>query len=54
MNENLGSTPVSSETARQIEPIYREWDRAWSSDDLEVMVALDAPDAVPDAYYKDH
>lgn len=46
MSENLGSTPMTAEAARQVEHVYREWDRAWSNDDLDAMIALYAPDAV--------
>lgn len=34
------------ETTHELERIYQEWDRAWSEDDLEAMIALYAPDAV--------
>jgi ketosteroid isomerase-like protein len=46
MSENLGLATVSEERATLIERVYREWDRAWSNDDLDAMVALYAPDAV--------
>jgi ketosteroid isomerase-like protein len=46
MGENLGLRPVAAETARELEHVYREWDRAWFNDDLDAMLALYAPDAV--------
>jgi uncharacterized protein (TIGR02246 family) len=45
MSENLGIADVTDEQAKAVERIYREWDRAWSNDDLEAMVALYAPNA---------
>jgi ketosteroid isomerase-like protein len=45
MSENLGLAAVPEEQAKSVERIYREWDRAWSNDDLEAMIALYAPDA---------
>jgi ketosteroid isomerase-like protein len=45
MNENLGRDGVSERAAKDIEHVYREWDRAWSEDDLEAMLALYAEDA---------
>jgi len=45
MDENLGLAAVSEDQAEAIQRIYREWDRAWSNDDLDAMVALYAPDA---------
>jgi ketosteroid isomerase-like protein len=46
MKENLGLKEISAEQAAMVERIYREWDRAWSNDDLEAMLALYAADAV--------
>jgi hypothetical protein len=34
MSENLGITVVPDETTKAVERVYREWDRAWSDDDL--------------------
>jgi ketosteroid isomerase-like protein len=45
MNENLGRDGISQRAAKDIEHVYREWDRAWSTDDLEAMLALYAEDA---------
>ena len=45
MHDNLGANPVPAGAGHEIERIYREWDRAWSEDDLEAMIALYAPDA---------
>jgi len=46
MTENLGLKPVAGDLMAAADRIYREWDRAWSNDDLDAMVALYAPDAV--------
>jgi hypothetical protein len=46
MKENLGLKEISAEQAAMVERIYREWDRAWSNDDLEGMLAVYAADAV--------
>jgi ketosteroid isomerase-like protein len=46
MNENLEMKAVSAEEAGIVEHIYKEWDRAWSDDDLDAMLELYAPDAV--------
>lgn len=46
MSENLCSTVVPHEAARAVERVYREWDRAWSEDDLDAMINLYAPDAI--------
>ena len=43
MNENLGVKEISGEQAAMVERIYSEWDRAWSNDDLEAMLALYTP-----------
>jgi ketosteroid isomerase-like protein len=45
MTDNLGLKAVPGQLGADIERVYREWDRAWSNDDLEAMVALYAPDA---------
>ncbi|MFE0758466.1 nuclear transport factor 2 family protein [Inquilinus sp. NPDC058860] len=46
MSENLSRASLPKELERMLEHVYREWDRAWSEDDLEAMIALYAPDAV--------
>jgi len=46
MSETLGITVVPDETTKAVERVYREWDRAWSDDDLDAMIALYAPDAI--------
>ena len=46
MSENLCSTTVRGETARAVERVYFERDRAWSSDDLDAMIVLYSPDAM--------
>jgi ketosteroid isomerase-like protein len=46
MNENLGLKNISGKQAAMVEHVYREWDRAWSNDDLDAMLALYAPDAI--------
>ncbi|MDR6289565.1 hypothetical protein E9232_002080 [Inquilinus ginsengisoli] len=46
MSENLCQKLVSDEFGRAVERVYREWDRAWSEDDLDAMIALYVPDAV--------
>jgi ketosteroid isomerase-like protein len=46
VTDNLGLKPVPADRAAAAECIYREWDRAWSDDDLDAMIALYAPDAV--------
>ncbi|MGK9234960.1 nuclear transport factor 2 family protein [Inquilinus limosus] len=46
MSENLSRASLPDELGRMLEHVYREWDRAWSEDDLEAMIALYAPDAV--------
>lgn len=46
MSENLCQKLASDELGRTVERVYREWDRAWSEDDLDAMIALYAPDAV--------
>ena len=46
MSENLSLTIVPEEATKAIERVYREWDRAWSNDDLDAMIALYAPDAI--------
>jgi hypothetical protein len=46
MSENLGISVVPDETTKAVERVYREWDRTWSDDDLDAMVALYAPDAI--------
>ncbi|MGH8583794.1 MAG: nuclear transport factor 2 family protein [Gammaproteobacteria bacterium] len=46
MIENFGLKPVPAELAAAAERVYREWDAAWSNDDLGAMIALYAPDAV--------
>jgi uncharacterized protein (TIGR02246 family) len=46
MSENLGMKAVPVDRAAAVERVYREWDRAWSNDDLEAMIALYAPDAI--------
>lgn len=46
MSENLGLSNVSEDVAAAVERIYREWDQAWSNDDLDAMIALYASDAV--------
>lgn len=45
MSENLASNGISGDAAADVEHIYREWDRAWSNNDLEAMIALYAEDA---------
>lgn len=45
MSPNLSRADLPESTAQTIERIYREWDRAWSEDDLDAMVSLYAPDA---------
>jgi ketosteroid isomerase-like protein len=45
MSENLGLSHVSEDAAASVEHVYREWDRAWSNNDLEAMLALYAEDA---------
>ena len=45
MDGNLGLTTIPEQRAKAIERVYREWDRAWSNDDLDAMIALYAPDA---------
>lgn len=42
---NRNKRNISPETASDIERIYQKWDEAWSSNDLEAMIALYAPDA---------
>ncbi|MGH9898601.1 MAG: nuclear transport factor 2 family protein [Pyrinomonadaceae bacterium] len=46
MSENLGLKTVPKDVAIAVERIYHEWDKAWSNDDLDAMIALYAPDAV--------
>jgi ketosteroid isomerase-like protein len=46
MAENLGLKPVAADLAATAERIYREWDEALSSNDVERLTALYAPDAV--------
>jgi len=46
MSENLALATMPKDTAEAIRRVYREWDRAWSNDDLDAMIALYAPDAV--------
>ncbi|MGJ4939468.1 nuclear transport factor 2 family protein [Bradyrhizobium sp. HKCCYLS1011] len=46
MSNNLSRAVVPTETSNAIERVYSEWDRAWSNDDLDAMIALYAPDAV--------
>lgn len=46
MSENLSRASLPDELGQMLEHVYREWDRAWSEDDLEAMIALYAPDAV--------
>src|ERR1051325_8926698 len=46
MSENLALTVAAKESVKAIEHVYREWDRAWSNDDLDAMIELYAPDAV--------
>jgi ketosteroid isomerase-like protein len=46
MSDNLGLTNVKKDQSKTVERVYREWDRAWSNDDLNAMIALYAPDAV--------
>jgi ketosteroid isomerase-like protein len=45
MNENLAAAHHGNDAGTDVERIYREWDRAWSDDDLEAMIALYAEDA---------
>jgi ketosteroid isomerase-like protein len=45
MSENLGLNRISENAANDIEHVYREWDRAWSNNDLEAMLAIYAEDA---------
>jgi len=45
MSNNLSRADLPEGAAQTIERIYREWDRAWSEDDLGAMIALYAPDA---------
>jgi hypothetical protein len=45
MGENLGLNSPSRSEIEAVERVYRDWDRAWSSDDLDAMIALYAPDA---------
>ncbi|WP_225766926.1 nuclear transport factor 2 family protein [Inquilinus sp. Marseille-Q2685] len=46
MSENLSRASLPKELEGMLEHVYREWDRAWSEDDLGAMIALYAPDAV--------
>jgi hypothetical protein len=46
MTENLSRNVLPKDTSQAVERIYREWDSAWSNDDLDAMIALYAPDAV--------
>jgi ketosteroid isomerase-like protein len=46
MNENIGLTTMREDQAKAVERVYQEWDRAWSDDDLDAMLALYASDAV--------
>ncbi|MBJ6724631.1 nuclear transport factor 2 family protein [Geomesophilobacter sediminis] len=46
MTGNLAENVVSAEQRAMVEHVYQEWDRAWSEDDLDAMIALYAPDAV--------
>lgn len=46
MSENLSRASLPEADERMLEHVYREWDRAWSEDDLPAMIALYAPDAV--------
>ncbi|HET8701743.1 MAG TPA: nuclear transport factor 2 family protein [Nitrococcus sp.] len=45
MSENLGAERVPEDLAAAAERIYRDWDKAWSNNDLNAMTALYAPDA---------
>lgn len=45
MSENLCLNSIPEKTTRTVERVYHDWDRAWSNDDLDAMVALYAPDA---------
>jgi ketosteroid isomerase-like protein len=45
MSSNLSREHLREADAQTIERIYREWDRTWSEDDLDAMIALYAPDA---------
>jgi ketosteroid isomerase-like protein len=45
VSENLGRKPVTETDAKDVENVYREWDRAWSNNDLEAMLALYSEDA---------
>ncbi|HVW72325.1 MAG TPA: nuclear transport factor 2 family protein [Rhizomicrobium sp.] len=46
MSSNLSQKRISADACDDLERIYREWDRAWSQDDLDAMIGLYAPDAV--------
>ncbi|CAM2196921.1 SnoaL-like domain-containing protein [Paraburkholderia kururiensis] len=46
MTDNLNRPDLPPDVAADVERIYREWDRAWSDDDLKAMLALYAPNAV--------
>ncbi|MEM5423792.1 nuclear transport factor 2 family protein [Paraburkholderia sp. BR14263] len=46
MTDNLNRTALPPDVAAEIERIYQQWDLAWSTDDLDAMVALYAPEAV--------
>lgn len=45
MSDNLGLRKVSEKVSGEVERIYQEWDRTWSADDIDAMLALYAPDA---------
>lgn len=45
MSSNLSREHLPEGATQTIEHIYREWDRAWSEDDLDAMIALYALDA---------
>jgi ketosteroid isomerase-like protein len=44
-NQNLGDKTISENTAARVENVYYEWDKAWSNNDLDGMIALYAEDA---------
>lgn len=46
MAADIGRGAITPTQQEAIERIYHEWDRAWSADDLEAMLALYAPDAI--------
>jgi ketosteroid isomerase-like protein len=49
MSDNLSVKDIPENTARAVERVYHEWDRAWSNDDLDAMVALYAPGATQES-----